>query len=164
MGSRCPRLLNRRVTSEMESGQSFESLALPARSAEANSRVQRRTPPRDKNGAVAVFATAGFGPVPAEIAQQPEAERLLLEGLRDLPRLGESIGVRDTGACFDWMHYGQRGFFGYDWDRGSSRFLRMTIPSKALTGFEAGPRLDVTSFASCNVVVPGQTHSEMTKL
>ena len=76
----------------------------------------------DDAGEVAVFATAGFGPVPAQVRTASE--------LHDA--IGDRIAVTGWGTPTVWESYGRVGLFAYDWDDESRCYSRVGQPSRPI--------------------------------
>ncbi len=76
----------------------------------------------DDAGEVAVFATAGFGPVPAQVRTASE--------LHDA--IGDRIAVAGWGTPTVWDSYASMGLFAYDWDDESRCYSRVGQPSRPI--------------------------------
>ena len=76
----------------------------------------------DPEGAFAVFATAGFGPVPDSVR----------EAIASHDAIGDSIEVINWGSCDIWQSFSSVGLFVYDWSVMEGRYLRVAEPTVAL--------------------------------
>jgi len=85
----------------------------------------------DTGSQVAMFSSAGFGPVPAVVMNH---ERQLYEWTLQcdsLPDLGECLECpNQPGNYGDWIRMAERGFFTFDC--GSGRYERWTVPSRPI--------------------------------
>ena len=77
----------------------------------------------DEVGQIAVFATAGNGPVPAEVPVEAS--------LHDA--VGDQIEVSGWGTSEVWDSYAKLGLFAYDWDQQRNCYSRVAQPSQAAT-------------------------------
>lgn len=76
----------------------------------------------DDAGEVAVFATAGFGPVPAQVRTASEVH----------DAMGDRIAVTGWGTPTVWDSYASVGLFAYDWDDESRCYSRVGQPSRPI--------------------------------
>jgi len=85
----------------------------------------------DFRGQVAMFSSAGFGPVPA-VVMNHERQLYDWDVQRDsLPIVGECLEVpKGVGDYGDWIHMAERGFFTFDC--GSGSYERWTVPSRPI--------------------------------
>jgi hypothetical protein len=72
----------------------------------------------DQDGHVALFATAGFGPVPASV--------LAASGAHDA--VGQSIAIRGFGSSTVWESYAQVGLYAFDWSDTKGSYVRVAEP------------------------------------
>ncbi len=70
---------------------------------------------RDKVGRVAIFMTAGEGPVPGPALEQFNLEPSPEERIGALVTIGESMTVRKYAQMNSFEEPARRGFFAYDW-------------------------------------------------
>lgn len=75
---------------------------------------------RDEAGNYAVFATAGSGPVPAEV----------VDACVQHSAIGEHIPVKGWGTDEVWKSYSDVGLFAYDWDDQRGRYARVAVPNR----------------------------------
>lgn len=73
----------------------------------------------DQDGSVALFATAGFGPVPASVLAASEAH----------DAVGESIVITGFGTYEVWQSYAQAGLYVFDWSDSEGSYVRVSEPS-----------------------------------
>lgn len=73
----------------------------------------------DAAGHVAVFATAGCGPVPSQVRADAAKHDLV----------GDQIEVAGWGTSAVWESYAMAGLFAYDWDDLHQRYSRVACPS-----------------------------------
>lgn len=90
----------------------------------------------DLQGHVAVFTTAGFGPVPMQVDQHLDDVDAALDRVGQLPVIGSAgdIGRRSAdGDYSDWAAYSAKGFYAYDWEdqTGSCRRPPKCYPKRA---------------------------------
>ena len=76
----------------------------------------------DDAGEVAVFATAGFGPVPAQVRAASE----------DHDAIGDRITATGWGTPNVWDSYAELGLFAYDWDEQRRCYSRVGQPSQPI--------------------------------
>lgn len=84
---------------------------------------------QDKDGATAIFATAGFGPVPPAVLACLE--------LHD--SISEFIPVTGWGSSKVWESYASAGLYAYDWDDSKGCYLRVAEPAGALVAHADSP-------------------------
>lgn len=77
----------------------------------------------DEAGEVAVFATAGFGPVPTQVRTASE----------DHDAIGDRITVTGWGTPDVWDSYARVGLFAYDWDDSLHCYSRVRQPSQPIS-------------------------------
>lgn len=77
----------------------------------------------DDVGEVAVFATGGFGPVPAEVQAEPEHH----------DSIGDQITLAGWGTSTVWDSYARVGLFAYDWDDQRHCYSRMAQPTQPMS-------------------------------
>ena len=74
----------------------------------------------DQFGHIALFATAGHGPVPASVLVSLEAH----------DAIGETIAVSGFGSSAIWQSYAQAGLYVFDWSDARACYVRVAEPSK----------------------------------
>jgi hypothetical protein len=86
-------------------------------------------------GHVAVFTTAGFGPIPMAVDPHLTDVDAALDQVRQLPDLESPAEIRlRFGHYSDWHAYSAKGFYGYDWDEASSRrYERRASPAAPIS-------------------------------
>jgi hypothetical protein len=77
----------------------------------------------DEIGDVAVFATGGIGPVPAQVRTDPERH----------DALAELIDVSAWGTSAVWESYSKAGLFAYDWNDPLGCYSRVAQPDRGVT-------------------------------
>jgi len=77
----------------------------------------------DETGHVAVFATAGSGPVPAQVPTEAS--------LHDA--VGNRIEVSGWGTNEIWCSYAKVGLFAYEWDERRNCYSRVAEPTQTVT-------------------------------
>ena len=77
----------------------------------------------DQEGRVALFATAGAGPVPTSVLALLEAHGLV----------GDSLEVEGWGTQSVWESYARVGLYAYDWSDSQGQYLRQAEPAAPLT-------------------------------
>lgn len=88
----------------------------------------------DEHGQFALFATAGYGPVPS-----------LVRGcIASHATIGNNIEVTGLGSTDVWRSYSRVGLFAYDWSASQGRYLRVAKPSAPLSAGLA------TSLTACS--------------
>ena len=76
----------------------------------------------DDAGEVAVFATAGSGPVPAQVRTASG----------DHDGMGDRVAVTGWGTPTVWDSYAKVGLFAYDWDDQRRCYSRVGQPSQPI--------------------------------
>lgn len=76
----------------------------------------------DDAGEVAVFATAGLGPVPAQVHAASAAH----------DAMGDRIAVTGWGTPAVWDSYARVGLFAYDWNDESRCYSRVGQPGRLI--------------------------------
>ncbi|MGQ0798525.1 MAG: hypothetical protein ACT4NL_00225 [Pseudomarimonas sp.] len=74
----------------------------------------------DSEGRLALFATAGFGPVPDSVLSATEAH----------DAVSDSLEVSDWGTSAVWESYALAGLYAYDWSDHQGSYLRVAQPAK----------------------------------
>ena len=105
----------------------------------------------DRDGRVALFATAGNGPVPTSVLAASEAH----------DKIGEAISVSGLGTLAVWKSYAQAGLYAYDWSDLKGSYVRVAEPSPgakfeqahAVTAIPGLPRLAL-SFSQAASIPP----------
>ena len=84
----------------------------------------------DREGFIALFSSAGFGPVPKAALDEEQFLTNITGRVSKLPFLGACRSIGSHGVCTDWVSAAQRGLFAYDWVQGSGTYYRLVaIPS-----------------------------------
>ena len=86
----------------------------------------------DDQGHVAVFTTAGYGPVPEDVNQHLADVDAALDRVRELPVTGSAgdIVQRPAGGDYsDWHAYSAKGFYAYDWQVWHGPYQRLSSPT-----------------------------------
>jgi hypothetical protein len=93
----------------------------------------------DRNGRVAVFSNAGYGPLPETVNERPADVDAALERAGELPAIGSAGTVENSGGgdYSFWYCYSAKGFYTYDWRVGAARtgVFRHPLSQSASTGF-----------------------------
>ena len=112
----------------------------------------------DDDDHVAVFSSAGYGPLPVAVLDEPEREQEAVEATELLPVVSR-VSAADIGSGFE-LPFAERGLFAYDWEDTYGPYRRVATPeTPALLGsmnriasqFGALPRLP-TCFLDADVV------------
>ena len=74
----------------------------------------------DDAGEVAVFATAGSGPVPPLVRSSVQAHN----------EISDSLDVSGWGTPQVWESYSKVGLFAYDWHGANGCYVRMAVPEQ----------------------------------
>ena len=69
----------------------------------------------DADGHVAVFTTAGIGPMPEAILNELPQMDALMEVVWSLPKKGRADMLVSLPRPDDFIHFASRGLFAYDW-------------------------------------------------
>jgi hypothetical protein len=99
----------------------------------------------DVAGHVGHFSTAGFGPVPLPVLDRLDEARAdelwsLGKRLLELPVTGRATGHL-PGRIDDWLEFGRRGLFSFDWQLWPGPYLRAATPSIPLGVAALSPEL-----------------------
>lgn len=92
----------------------------------------------DADGHIAVFTTAGLGPIPAAVLRDSELTHALLESVRSLPSRGGATMLVRLPRPDDFVQFACRGLFAYDWqdahrtNTGSGGYELLARPHKPL--------------------------------
>ncbi|QEI08965.1 hypothetical protein FXN63_26280 [Pigmentiphaga aceris] len=97
----------------------------------------------DKDGNVALFATAGAGPVPEQV----------FASLAQHDELAEHIPVAGWGSSQVWNSFAQAGLFAYDWRDAIKAYVRVAEPTQQL-GSSLAERLRASSLPRLAVSFP----------
>lgn len=76
----------------------------------------------DESGQVALFATAGCGPIPRQILAVAEQHG----------EISDQIAVEGWGSNAVWRSYAKVGLFAYDWDDQAQGYARVAVPDQSL--------------------------------
>lgn len=74
----------------------------------------------DESGHVAIFATGGSGPVPAQVVTDAAFH----------DAVGDQIEVSGWGTDQVWSSYARAGLFAYDWDARRNCYARVAVPAQ----------------------------------
>lgn len=74
---------------------------------------------RDTAGNIAIFATAGMGPVP----------QIVLAAIEVHEHTGEAILASGWGTPEVWTSYSLAGLYVYDWSNDNGSYVRVAIPA-----------------------------------
>ncbi len=69
----------------------------------------------DEAGEVAVFTSAGIGPIPVGVLASRAVADSLAEMVWKLPERGGATMLVSLPRPDDYVHFASRGFFAYDW-------------------------------------------------
>jgi hypothetical protein len=71
----------------------------------------------DRNGRVAVFSNAGYGPLPETVNERLADVDAALERADELPVIGSACNVENSGGgdYSFWYSYSAKGSYAYDW-------------------------------------------------
>jgi hypothetical protein len=69
----------------------------------------------DSSGKIAYFSSAGFGPIPREVAELGARMYDLCEGVDSLPRVSQAAEMSQKPNMGEWVAIAERGFYAYDW-------------------------------------------------
>ena len=85
----------------------------------------------DRNGRVAVFSNAGYGPLPETVNERPADVDAALERAGELPAIGSAGTVENSGGgdYSFWYCYSAKGFYTYDWRVGGGPYRRLSSPT-----------------------------------
>jgi hypothetical protein len=86
----------------------------------------------DQRGHVAVFTTAGYGPLPKDVNLHLNDVDDAIDQLDRLPVIGEAdqiVKPASDGNYSDWYTYSAQGFYAYDWDDSHGPYLRLSVPT-----------------------------------
>jgi hypothetical protein len=85
----------------------------------------------DRRGRVAVFANAGYGPLPEIVNERVADVEAALERAGELPVIGSACNVGDPGGggYSFWYSYSAKGFYAYDWRVWDGPYRRLSSPT-----------------------------------
>jgi hypothetical protein len=69
----------------------------------------------DASGHVAVFTTAGIGPIPISVLTARLLADSFAEAVWKMPAKGRATMLVSLPTPDDYIHFASRGFFAYDW-------------------------------------------------
>ena len=105
----------------------------------------------DREGHVAVFTTAGYGLVPADVNQHLADVDAALDRVKELPVTGSAGDIirRSAGGDYpDWYAYSAKGFYAYDWQVWHGPYQRLSAPTAPISiGQLPAARLAIACFA-----------------
>jgi hypothetical protein len=78
----------------------------------------------DSAGHVAVFITAGVGPIPISILKARELADAFAEAVWKMPARGKAKMLVSLPTPDDFIHFASRGFFAYDWHDVHATFFK----------------------------------------
>jgi hypothetical protein len=83
----------------------------------------------DDDDHVAVFSSAGYGPLPLAVLDQPELEQEAVEATELLPIVSNIKDAPIGGGDYHfWLARVERGLFAYDWENTYGPYQRVAIP------------------------------------
>jgi hypothetical protein len=91
----------------------------------------------DQDGHIAIFCSAGYGPIPLAALEDPRATAdadvaaLLIDGLPSRGRWRAE--GRGPGECREWVQLAERGLYVFDWAPYHGPYDRVVVPEVALT-------------------------------
>lgn len=105
----------------------------------------------DLDGCVALFATAGRGPIPSSVFEAIDAHIAI----------GEYLPVSGLGSIAVWQSYAVAGLYAFDWSESLDRYIRVAEPiagaafkhTQVVAAIPGLPRW-LLSFARAEVVRP----------
>ena len=105
----------------------------------------------DQDGHVALFATAGQGPVPGGVFEALDAH----------DTISESIPISGLGSVAVWRSYAEAGLYAFDWSESLGSYIRVAEPvagvdfkqAQAVAAIPGLPRL-LDSFACSEAIHP----------
>jgi hypothetical protein len=105
----------------------------------------------DRSGRIALFATAGSGPVPANV--------LAFSGAHN--SIGDVIALSDFGSLEVWQSYAHAGLYVFDWSDSQGSYIRVAEPTAgvefkhvhAVAAIPGLPRLPL-SFSAVAAISP----------
>jgi hypothetical protein len=85
----------------------------------------------DRNGRVAVFSNAGYGPLPETVNERLADVDAALERTDELPMIGSASNVENIGGgdYSSWYSYSAKGFYAYDWRVRGGPYRRLSSPT-----------------------------------
>jgi len=88
----------------------------------------------DADGYVAVFTTAGNGPLPTEVLREVSLTDALQKSVRSLPNRGGATMLVRLPRPDSFLRFGIQGLFAYDWsvDWSSGRYEMLVRPQQPL--------------------------------
>lgn len=94
----------------------------------------------DEAGEVAVFSSAGYGPVPLAVMAIAGMLNDEYEKLRCLPVVSPCAEHPEgPGNYADWIRFAEGGLYGFDWRLWDGPYVRLTAPGEPLR-FDDLPR------------------------
>src|SRR3954452_23404626 len=85
----------------------------------------------DEAGHVAIFSTAGFGPIPRTVLDRWGLEDQGVDAVDLLPIVTRVTESRvDAGNISFWTDKAERGIFGYDWWQSAGPYRRLAMPEQ----------------------------------
>jgi hypothetical protein len=87
----------------------------------------------DDDDYVAVFSSAGYGPLPLAVLGDPDSVREAVEATELLPVVSEVEHARRAGDWSFWLLRAERGLFAYDWDQSYGPYRRVVSPVSPAT-------------------------------
>src|SRR5690348_8658201 len=85
----------------------------------------------DRNGRVAVFSNAGYGPLPETVNERLADVDAALERAGELPVIGSAGNLESSGGgdCSFWYSCSAKGFYAYDWGEWGGPYRRLSSPT-----------------------------------
>jgi len=84
----------------------------------------------DEDGFVAMFSSAGFGPVPDAAIAIADSLAEVFDRIKALPVTGDTAPVSGRTEPDDWIAAAQRGLFAFDWAHTRNRYQIEAPPSR----------------------------------
>ncbi|MFC8597927.1 hypothetical protein [Isoptericola sp. NPDC057191] len=91
---------------------------------------------RDRDGLIAVFATAGAGTIPPAVFGELALVEQAVDALDELPSRGESVDLRSqdrlSGNYSECFELSRRGLFTYEWHLHHGPYEQVSAPTVPL--------------------------------
>lgn len=87
---------------------------------------------QDSDGHIALFSTAGYGPIPLQALPEHEDDAVDVEGvaITALPVIGTPLRQsQEAHGCAEWIALAERGIFVFDWRHRGGPYDRLLAPS-----------------------------------
>ena len=86
----------------------------------------------DRDGHVALFATAGYGPIPQAVLESVDEQRQVETYLSSIPATTQAIHIGGEGDLEDWFAVARRGLYAYDWQHWNGPYGMIASPETPL--------------------------------